>query len=201
MDILSVTALNRKSKAELYLLLRKYFLFFSFLLPYGALAPTVAQAAGLERQVKAAYLYKFASYVEWPDGAFPRQDSPLVIGIIGADDMADELENMIAGHTVNGRTIVARKLKSGDHLAGLHILFIGDLNKPHLAELFSAVKNKPVLTVTESEETHALGSMINFVITDDRVRFEVNLAPVNASGLRISARMLAAAYKVTPRPA
>lgn len=201
MDILSATAFNRSQKAEFYHLLRKYFLFLSFLLPYGTLAPATAQAAGLERQVKAAYLYKFASYVEWPDSAFSTPDSPLVIGVIGADDMADELERMIAGHTVNGRTILARKIKAGDSLAGLHILFVGNLDRPHLTELFAALKSRPILTITESEEKHALGSMINFVITDDRVRFEVNLAQANACGIKISARMLAAAYRVTPRPA
>jgi hypothetical protein len=156
------------------------------------------QSANLELQVKAAYLYKFAGYVEWPDGAFPHQDSPLVIGVIGADAVADELEHIVTGHTINGRTITARKLRRGDPLTGLHMLFIGRLEKAHMLELFSEAKSKPLLTVTESEDAHALGSMINFVITNDRLRFEVALEPVGQGGLKISARMLAAAYKVTP---
>lgn len=180
-------------------LLYKYLLIFiSFLISYGALAQTSVQSANLERQVKAAYLYKFASYVEWPEGAFSHSDSPIVIGVIGADAVADELEHIVAGHTVNGRNIIARKIKHGEPLTGLHMLFIGNLEKAHLLEIFSEAKNKPLLTITESEGAHALGSMINFVVTDDRLRFEVALAPVGVGGLKISARMLTAAYKVTP---
>jgi hypothetical protein len=170
---------------------------------HGVYAQAQVQSANIERQVKAAYLYKFAGYVEWPEGTFIRPDTPLVIGIVGADAVADELEHIVAdhtvnGHTVNGRSIITRKLKRGDSLVGLHMLFIGRLEKAHLIEIFSAAKNKPLLTISESEEARALGSMINFVTTDDRLRFEVTLAPVELGGLKISARMLTAAYKVRP---
>jgi hypothetical protein len=170
----------------------------SLLFTYPALAQTSAQSSSLERQVKAAYLYKFASYVEWPESALSHQDSPLIIGIIGADAVADELEHIAAGHTINGRAVITRKLRRGDSLTGLHMLFIGHLEKSHLVEIFSEAKSKPLLTVTESEDAHALGSMINFVATDDRLRFEVALAPAGVAGLKISARMLTAAYKVRP---
>ncbi|UQV46761.1 DUF4154 domain-containing protein [Janthinobacterium lividum] len=63
----------------------------------------------LERQVKAAYLYKFAGYVEWPDGSFARPDSPLVIGVAGADALAEQLEQSVAGHSVNGRAVQVKK--------------------------------------------------------------------------------------------
>jgi hypothetical protein len=179
-------------------LLHKYFILILLLYSCGALAQTSSQSTNVELQVKAAYLYKFASYVEWPDGAFLHPDSPLVIGVIGADAIAEELEHIVVGHTINGRTVIARKLKRGDPLTGLHMLFIGRLEKAHLLELFSEAKSKPLLTVTESEEAHALGSMINFVVTNEKLRFEVALAPVGQGGLKISARMLTAAYKVTP---
>jgi hypothetical protein len=198
MDILNRHAHHQKESVTMRSLLQSGVLFLLLLLSYDALAQASMQSTNLERQVKAAYLYKFASYVEWPEGAFPHQDSPLVIGVIGADAVADELEHIVAGHTINGRTIIARKLKRGEPLTGLHMLFIGRLEKAHLLELFSEAKNKPLLTVTESEDAHALGSMINFVVTDDRLRFEVALAPVGVGGLKISARMLTAAYKVTP---
>jgi hypothetical protein len=174
-----------------------------FFFTQNVYAQASVQSANMERQVKAAYLYKFAGYVEWPEGTFVRSDTPLVIGIIGADAVADELEHIVAdhninGHTVNGRPVITRKLKRGDSLTGLHMLFIGRLEKAHLIEIFSATKSKPLLTITESEDAHVLGSMINFVISDDRLRFEVTLAPAEMSGLKISARMLTAAYKVRP---
>jgi hypothetical protein len=198
MDILIPAASLKNKSIRTRSLLRNCIIFISFLFSYAALAQTSVQSADLERQVKAAYLYKFAGYVEWPEGAFPHQDSPLVIGIIGADAVADELEHIAAGHTINGRNVITRKLKRSDSLAGLHMLFIGRIEKSHLIEIFSEAKNKPLLTITESEDAHALGSMINFVVSDDRLRFEVALVPAGVAGLKISARMLTAAYKVRP---
>jgi len=176
----------------------KWVCFVFLLCLLGAPGQASAQPDNIERQVKAAYLYKFASYVEWPGAAFADAGSPLVIGVIGADALAGELDQIVAGHTVHGRPVVTRKLKRGDKLSDLHILFIGRLDKVHLLELLSEAKRHPLLTVSESEETHALGSMINFVITGDRIRFQVALEPVGAARLKISARMLTAAYKIVP---
>ena len=156
-----------------------------------------AQTPGaLERQVKAAYLYKFAGFVEWPEGSFARPDSVLVIGVLGADALAEQLEQSVAGHTAGGRAIVVRKLRRVEALAGLHILFIGAMERAALQETLAASRNQAVLTVSDSDEAHALGSMINFVVADDKLRFEVALKPVASARMRISARMLSAAYKV-----
>jgi hypothetical protein len=156
-----------------------------------------AQAPGaLERQVKAAYLYKFAGFVEWPEGSFARPDSALVIGVLGADALAEQLEQSVAGHTAGGRAIVVRKLRRGEALAGLHILFIGAMERAALQEALAASRGQALLTVSDSDEAHALGSMVNFVVADDKLRFEVALKPVASARMRISARMLSAAYKV-----
>jgi hypothetical protein len=163
------------------------------------LSPTRAHAesnASVERQVKAAYLYKFASFVEWPDGVFGRSDSPLLIGVAGNDALAEQLEQIVAGRSANGRPIVVRKLHRGDAPGAVHILFIGSADKAATQELLAAARGQAVLTVSDSDETFALGSMINFVVADDKLRFQVALKPVASSRLRISARMLAAAQKV-----
>ncbi|WP_170298802.1 YfiR family protein [Massilia eburnea] len=165
----------------------------------AALWPLLAHAqanAGLERQVKAAYLYKFAGFVEWPEGSFPRADSPVVIGVAGADALADQLEQTVAGHTANGRPLQVKRVKRGDSLAGIHMLFIASQDKSLAQELLAASRGQPVLTVTDADETYGLGSMINFVIADERLRFEVSLKNATASRLKISARMLSAAYRV-----
>lgn len=156
----------------------------------------VSRAADLERQVKAAYLHKFTSFVEWPAGSFATADSPIVIGVIGEDKLADELANLALGRTVNGRSLSVRKLPHGDPPPDIHVLYLGRLEKNRLIEVFAALKGRPVLTVTDSSDAYALGSMVNFVVTKDRLRFEVALPPVEASRLKISALMLAAAYKV-----
>lgn len=162
----------------------------------SAMAQTAARGTEIERQVKAAYLYKFTGFVEWPSTAFAASDSPLVIGVLGDDPLADELLDLVAGRTANGRSFEVRKLQRGDSLADIHVLFLGRLEKNRLLEVFAAVKGRPVLTVTDSQDAYALGAMINFVVARDRLRFEVALAPVEASHLKISALMLAVAYKV-----
>ena len=160
-------------------------------------AQAQAQVAGeLERQVKAAYLYKFAGFVDWPDGSFARPDSPLVIGVAGADALAEQLELSVAGHSVNGRPVQVRKVRRGESLAGLHVLYLGALDKPVLQELLAASRGLALLTVSDSDEVYAMGSMINFVMADDKVRFDVALKPVAQAHIRISARMLLAAYRV-----
>jgi hypothetical protein len=155
-----------------------------------------AQEAPLMRQVKAAYLYKFAGFVEWPDGSFVRPDSPLVIGVMGADALAEQLEQTVAGHSANGHPLQVKKLKKNEAPGSVHILFIGALDKTSLQDVIAATRNQPLLTVSDNEEAHALGSIVNFVLADDRLRFEVALKPAAAARIRISARMLAAALKV-----
>ncbi|MRV73403.1 DUF4154 domain-containing protein [Duganella sp. FT92W] len=152
----------------------------------------------VERQIKAAYLYKFAGFVEWPEGSFVRPDSPVVIGVMAADALAEQLERTVAGHTANGRPLVVRKLKKGEAPGSVHILFLGALDKTALADVMNASRNQPLLTVSDTEEAYAHGSIINFVVADDRLRFEVALKPAATARIRISARMLSAAYRVHP---
>ncbi len=168
-----------------------------FLLTQGAGAEPPPPASEIGRQVKAAYLYKFTSFIEWPPGTFADTKSPIAIGVMGDDTLADDLERLLAGRTVNGRPLVVLKpRRSDDSMAALHILFIGRLDKNKLLEVFSGLKGLPILTVTDSDEAYALGSMINFVVTGDTLRFEVALKPAVLSRIKISALMLAAAYKV-----
>jgi hypothetical protein len=155
-----------------------------------------AQQNPIERQVKAAYLYRFAGFVEWPEGSFARPDSALVIGVAGNDALADQAEQMVAGRGVNGHPLAIRKIRRGDTLAGIHILFVGAMERAALAEILAAARGQAVLTVSDADEALELGCMISFVVAGDRLRFEVALRQVASSRLRISARMLAAAHKV-----
>jgi hypothetical protein len=91
-----------------------------------------------------------------------------------------------------------KKLRKGEPPGHLHILFVGTLDKASLAEVLAATRSQPMLTVSDSEEAHALGSIINFVLADERLRFEVALKPAASARIRIRARMLSAAYRVAP---
>lgn len=151
-----------------------------------------------ESQVKAAYLYKLAGYVEWPDGALGNMDAPFMIGVLGADPIADELAQIVGGRKIHARPIVVRRLKAGDGPDGLAILFVGKAETARIKPLQGSLQSHSVLVVTEDGGGIALGSIINFLLVDQRVRFEVALEPAEKRGLRLSSRMLAVAQKVHP---
>lgn len=149
-----------------------------------------------ERRVKAAYLYKFGGYVEWPGAAFATPNAPIQIGIIGSSELADELAQVVLGRIVNGRQVAIRKLKADDSLEGLNVLFIGSSSNDKLEGILKHAKGMPILTVTEATDGLALGSIINFVIVEGKLRFEISPKAANLNNLSISARLLVAAYKV-----
>jgi hypothetical protein len=165
----------------------------------GSLAgPCRAQsgAEALEYRVKAAFVCKFASYVEWPAQLFARPDSPIVIGVVGTDAVADELARTAAGLSAEGRPLVVRRLERGDAVASAHVVYIAGSHEARLAETLAAAKGQPVLLVTESSRAPAMGSMINFVVVDDKVRFDIAPQAAEQSHLRISARLLSVARAV-----
>lgn len=166
----------------------------------GECAAQADEAQAAEYRVKAAFLYKFGSFVEWPPDAFARPEIPFVIGVIGADELADELAQVVAGRSVSGHPITVRKLRRGSSLAGLQVLFIGRADGGRLAEILAPAKGQPMLTVTESEGALAHGSVINFVVVGDKVRFDVALPPAELGNLKISARLLAVARRVIAGP-
>jgi len=173
----------------------------SILVAAGIAGPCAAQsdAQTAEYRVKAAFLYKFGGYVEWPQGVFAKPDSPIAIGVIGADALAEELARIVAGRTINGRPVTVRKLRPGEAVARLHVLFVGRSDSSRLADILAAEKGQPLLTVTESEEALELGSMINFVVVEEKVRFDIAPPPSESSNLKISARLLGVARKVVSK--
>lgn len=146
-------------------------------------------------QVKAAYLYKFPHYIEWPPAAFPAADSPYVIGVAGSEGVFRELSGIAAGRTINNRPVAIRRLQALDDLAGVHIVYVGG-SKAQQAQWAGEAGKRPILVVTDTEGTAPPGSMVNFVLAEARVRFEVFLGPAEAAGIRINSRMLSVASSV-----
>jgi len=173
----------------------------AFLLAFASVDVCVAETEGeAEYRVKAAFLYKFGEYVEWPSDPVQRTDNSLVIGVIGADALADHLAQLVVGRSVNGRPVSVRKMRRGEPLDTVQLLFIGRSENDRLAGHLAAARGHPVLTVTESDQGLSAGSMVNFVIVDDKVRFDIALPAVEEGNLRISARLLSVARKVMGRP-
>ena len=151
----------------------------------------------LERQVMAAYLLKFASFVEWPDTSFARPDSVLLIGVAGSEALAEQLERMAAGRSVNGHPLKVRRVTASAPTGDLHMLFIDSaMDRGALAALLGAAHGRSLLTVSDAPDSDASGCMINFVVAEYKLRVDVLLRHVGPSGLRISARMLAVAHRV-----
>ena len=165
------------------------------LLGTGLAAGCRAQSAtdAPEYRIKAAFVCKFAGYVEWPAQVFARPDSPIVIGVMAADAVVDELARTATGLSADGRPLVVRRLRRGEPVASVHLVYIASSEEGRLAETLPALKGQPVLVVTESSHALALGSMINFVVVDDKVRFDIAPQAAEASHLRISARLLGVA--------
>src|SRR5688500_6155043 len=124
-----------------------------------------SEATTLERRVKAAFFYKIADCLEWPEAAFARPESPLLSGAARDEQVATELGGLTAGRTVAGRNIGVRRVKDADSLAGVHILFIGRAEAARLSQWLRMVQGRPVLIVTEMEGGLAQGSMINFILS------------------------------------
>lgn len=150
-----------------------------------------------EASVKAAFLYKFAGYVEWPSFSPAGPPEPFTIGVLDDDAVAAELEKLAPGHAVAGRPVAVRRLRRGDPPKGVGILFAGGPDPD--PEAIRAAQAAGALVVTESRGGLAAGSAINFVTTDGRVGFEVSIDGADRSGLRISARMLAVARRVVQK--
>lgn len=161
-------------------------------------APAAAQQQATEASIKAAFLYKFAGYIEWPANAFAAPDAPFVIGITGSDEVAEELERLVPGRSINNRPVVVRRFRDGEPPKGAHIVFIGR-GEPNVRAVVRAAQQNGALTVTETERGLEAGSSINFVLVEDHVGFEVSLDAAERSGHRISSRMLAVARRVVGR--
>jgi hypothetical protein len=164
-------------------------------LPLRAAEPAPA-ASPSERAVKAAFIYKFLSYAEWPEAAMATPDAPFVIGVIGADAIVPELVRITSGRTVGNRTIQVRPLKDGDPLDGIHLMYVGAAEPAALRRLLKEAQQHAILTVTDAEGGLTAGSVINFRIVDSRVRFEVAFDTAEKSKLKLSSRLIPVAYYI-----
>lgn len=160
-----------------------------------ALLPGIASGQIDEHQVKAAFLFKFPAFVEWPEKAFAASDAPLRIGVMAADQVLAELRNIVVGRQVQGRPIVVQRVQEEEKVSDLHMLFVGRQASAVIPRL-RQVPN--LLVVSESEDALELGSVINFVRSQGRVRFEIALDSAERHELRISSRMLSVARYVRP---
>ncbi len=153
----------------------------------GALAET-GQPLG-EYQVKAAFLFNFAKFVEWPAGARAGQGF-LFVCVLGRDPFGPVLEELIQGKRVNGRPLRAKRISRPEEVPSCHMLFISGSEGGRLEEILSLAREASVLTVSDVDRFVQRGGVINFLKGDKKIRFEINPDAAARAGLKISSKLL-----------
>jgi hypothetical protein len=150
-----------------------------------------------ETQIKAAFIYNFTKFVQWPSEAFPSKETPITIGIFGETPLAAELSAIVAGRTVNGRPIVVTAVRTPEDVAPLQLLFVSAAQDASFGTLGPALMDSAVLTVGESPEFSAANGAIVFVRQNGKLRFEINMTAAKHARLKISGELqkLAAAVR------
>lgn len=153
-----------------------------------------AQGASMEYAVKAAYLYKFAPFVDWPPAAFASPSSPFHLCILGRDPFGAALDQAVSGQRVEGHPVAVRRLERVDATSDCHILYLGASRAQTAAEALRAVRGAPILTVADSDRD--AGAIIKFLVKDNRVRFDIDTAAAAANRVTISSKLLSLATSV-----
>ena len=166
-----------------------------FLLIFVLFWPAVlsADSAAEEYEVKAAFLFHFAQFVDWPADAFPDGSSPLMYCTLGDDPFRGVLDASLNGKTIGTRPIRIWHLKPAQDVQGCHVLFFGASEKKSIPAVLSGIQGKPVLTVGETERFVTSGGIIGFCLVENKVRFDINLDNAEKGRLKISSRLLSLA--------
>jgi uncharacterized protein DUF4154 len=143
----------------------------------------------IEYKVKAAFLFNFAKFTQWPATKFTAGE-PLVIGCLSDPEFIDVLEATVANKTVRSRPIVVKRVIGADDLSGIHMLFVGRTKDDKGAALLSRAHEMHVLTVGENEGFTNRGGMIGFVPGDGAVRFAINSREAEGAGLMLSSKLV-----------
>ncbi|MCX4187560.1 YfiR family protein [Methylophaga sp. OBS4] len=182
-------------KTSFILRLSVLWLFLLICLPVFAFANNIS----LEHRIKAAFLYKFCHYVTWPDEAFNGANNlnkPIEIGVVGVDDIAQELQRITRGRDVGGRALSVHAYTPETVPEKLHLLFIGRSTVRNNPDWLTRFKSKPVLLVTDIPNGLDIGSGINFLIDGERVRFDISLTTIKAHQLQVGSQLLSVARQI-----
>jgi len=157
-------------------------------------------AIAKEYQLKAAFLYNFTKFVDWPTSSFAGSNAPFVLGVVGRSPCTAELEQIVKDRKVNGRQIVVRIVATTEAAKSVHALFLPAGEDPRLEEWLGAVRGLGVLTVGESELFVKHGGVIHFLLEGEKIRFDINMDQADAGGLKVSAQLQKLAKSVRRKP-
>jgi hypothetical protein len=142
-----------------------------------------------EYEVKAAFLFHFTRFVEWPEQSFPITNSPFIIGILGENPFGNALSEIVSGEEVKGHPLVIQHYQSASEIKNCHILFINSDN-PDVLSVINLTKEQNILTVSDIPDFPSKGGMIGFFIENNKVRLRINLDRARAANLNIDSKLL-----------
>lgn len=163
---------------------------FMFLVAMANSEPLFATGNPSEYEVKAAFIYNFAKFIEWPDTPAISSDSAFVIGVIGKDPFGSVFEQTIGDKRIHGKPIVIQRFETLDQLKPVHILFISRSEESRTRLILNQLDGLPVVTVAEFDRFIDFGGLIHLYLEENRVRFAVNRAAARLKKLDISAKLL-----------
>lgn len=166
----------------------------------SGLAARAEPGPSLEHHVKAAFLYNFAKFVDWPTNALASADAPFVIAVLGDESLAQVLEQTVKGKSIGNRVIQTRRITDETRIGPCQILFVARSKARQTAQVLAALGRANVLLVGESPGFLTAGGAICFTNPEGQVRFEVNTAAAERAGLKISSKLLRVATSVTSTP-
>lgn len=143
-----------------------------------------------EYQVKAAFIFNFASFIEWPRSAFRSPDDPFTICVLGRNPFGHALETVVEGRVVDGRSFVVRQPADVGDVSGCHILFISSSERLRFRSILAGLQNNSVLPVGDTSDFIAAGGVVAFRLEDGKVRIEIDARAAKARNLRVSSRLL-----------
>jgi hypothetical protein len=161
-----------------------------------AVSSALGQQKPNEYQVKAAYLYNFGRFVEWPANVKAPKSDTFTVCVLGQDPFGPALDSTLAGETMGGKSVAARRISTPQEAVNCQILFVSSSEGRRLSKIVEALDRECVLTVSDMPQFSQRGGMIQFVLEEKRVRFEVNLTAVQHVGLSLSSELLKVAATV-----
>jgi hypothetical protein len=190
--------MNIDGAVRIFRFIKSKFLLFLYTIFFVSISTLSAQHSALpEYQIKAVFLYNFAQFVEWPSEAYENARSPFIIGVLGDDPFGSYLDETVSGEKVNNHPMMVKRFKNIEDVKDCHILFISYPNKENFKEIFPALKNKNVLTVSDSHGFIKEGGMIKFLNENSKIKIGINLEAAKAANLVISSKLLRLAEIVT----
>lgn len=163
------------------------------LLGTGFVASRTQAQAFKEYDLKATFLYHLAQFVDWPPEAFPTEETPLVIGVLGADPFGKVLDDIVDGESVKNRKLAVQRFRTLEEVKLCHILFISQSEAARLDPILASLKERSILTVGDTEGFAQRGGIVRFLPEKNKIRLRINVDAAKAASLTISSKLLRAA--------